>query len=543
MIMHGTSLRPTTAGGLAKEEEVDEDCCYDVDDSSFDLHRNKPSCTTPRKTTNDLDPNTTSPCWRAGRCVENCAAYGRVCPRAARLAAAYAGNEIARMKLGSAIFAATPPSSASPGAATESSRVVISDEEFCDDDFSASDSTPAPHQSCTLPYLCANDIVIGDQLGEGGFCNVNLCTVNKRDEGDVDRTFAIKYLKRKAMADLHQFRHGAADLALEAHFLNVLDHPHIIKLHGVTAGSVETAVASGKECGFFIVVDKLVGTLEQRIARWHQEEKSQDNNHFFRFSNSYRQKKQATLLARLKIAWDIADALAYMHAMGVIFRDLKPDNIGFDENDNVKLFDFGLAKELKPGQKQDDGKYQLTGNTGSRRYMANEVARGLNYNQSVDVFSFGILLWEMCTTEKPYLGYSSNKHMNLVVLGGERPKMDGSHTVFWPLRLQQLMTSCWSASGDKRPSFVEVKVLLNGIMDELQRSSSPIPSPSVGGGGQRQMVPPPGGGGFSLLTPLSPLRKVRGKTAAEEVPQDIACSTNPNVRVGGRSRSWGFGPK
>ena len=55
---------------------------------------------------------------------------------------------------------------------------------------------------------------------------------------------------------------------------------------------------------------------------------------------------------------------------GLIYRDLKPDNIGFDHEERVKLFDFGLAKELKPELKAKSEGYLLTGNTGSRRYMA-----------------------------------------------------------------------------------------------------------------------------------------------------------------------------
>ena len=65
-----------------------------------------------------------------------------------------------------------------------------------------------------FPYLNADDILIGEKLGEGGFSNVNLCTVlNGKDAG---QQFAIKYLKKRAMVDLHQFKHGSADLAIEA---------------------------------------------------------------------------------------------------------------------------------------------------------------------------------------------------------------------------------------------------------------------------------------------------------------------------------------
>jgi serine/threonine protein kinase len=56
----------------------------------------------------------------------------------------------------------------------------------------------------------------------------------------------------------------------------------------------------------------------------------------------------------------------------IIYRDLKPDNIGFDVRGDVKIFDFGLAKEINPKKKLDDGTYNLTADTGSLRYMAPE---------------------------------------------------------------------------------------------------------------------------------------------------------------------------
>jgi hypothetical protein len=137
-----------------------------------------------------------------------------VCPRSASLAAAFAEKELARMKEGSAIFANTAPRSTTRST-TDS---IISEEETCDDDDNSASSTP---ESCSgeqrLPFLDLNDIVIGDLLGEGGYCKVNLCTIDKGDEAG--QTFAIKYLKRETMMDLHQFKHGAADLALEAQYV------------------------------------------------------------------------------------------------------------------------------------------------------------------------------------------------------------------------------------------------------------------------------------------------------------------------------------
>lgn len=128
-------------------------------------------------------------------------------------------------------------------------------------------------------------------------------------------------------------------------------------------------MASGKECGFFIVVDRLFDTLEQRLDHWRaeQEKAGSSVNLLQRMSSEYKHKKRTELLERVKIALAIADAMSYLHSLGIVYRDLKPDNIGFDGNDVLKLFDFGLAKELKPGLEKGDGKYKLTGNTG--RYV------------------------------------------------------------------------------------------------------------------------------------------------------------------------------
>jgi serine/threonine protein kinase len=135
-------------------------------------------------------------------------------------------------------------------------------------------------------------------------------------------------------------------------------------LHGIASGSVETNVATGRECGFFIVVDRLTGTLESTLETWRKEKENSHDGLMARFSGDFRQKKHDELMQRIKIAADIADAMAYLHALNIIYRDLKPDNIGFDQHGTLKLFDFGLAKELKLGLKKANGKYKLTGNTG-----------------------------------------------------------------------------------------------------------------------------------------------------------------------------------
>src|SRR5688500_1531551 len=86
----------------------------------------------------------------------------------------------------------------------------------------------------------------------------------------------------------------------------------------------------------------------------------------------------------------------------VIYRDIKPDNIGFDVRGDVKIFDFGLAREFDPLQRDDDGLFHFTADTGSPRYMAPEVALGQPYDERVDVYSFCILAWQMFALETPF---------------------------------------------------------------------------------------------------------------------------------------------
>ena len=111
----------------------------------------------------------------------------------------------------------------------------------------------------------------------------------------------------------------------------------------------------------------------------------------------------------------------------IIHRDIKPDNIGFASDGCLKLLDFGLCTLVKKGKSKDDA-YKMTGNTGSLRYMAPEVVLRKAYNSSVDVYSFGILLWQMARDQVPFKGLTKEQFVKEVVLGGLRPKIDKS----WP---------------------------------------------------------------------------------------------------------------
>lgn len=135
----------------------------------------------------------------------------------------------------------------------------------------------------------------------------------------------------------------------------------------------------------------------------------------------------------------------------IVYRDLKPDNIGFDIRGDVKIFDFGLARQL-PAEKLDDGVYNMTGDTGSPPYIAPEVSLGHPYNLTADVYSFGILLHQICSLEMPFEGFTVKMFDKMVIRGGSRPKCDPK----WPPRVHSLIQNCWSANISNRPSMQTV---------------------------------------------------------------------------------------
>ena len=158
------------------------------------------------------------------------------------------------------------------------------------------------------------------------------------------------------------------------------------------------------------------------------------------------------------------------------------------------------------------------------------VAQDKPYNKSVDVYSFGILLWEMCSLQKPFAGYTSKKHMAHVVLGGERPPMDSYVSHHWPVKLQELMKRCWSSNSELRPTFSEINIQLTEIIDDClvsgpdrvrrQHASPPLSSADI----------KPPAGGFASMKPLKNDQS-RGHTIG---------STPTSPRTNER-RHWSFG--
>eukprot|EP00339_Tiarina_fusa_P013191 CAMPEP_0117025562 /NCGR_PEP_ID=MMETSP0472-20121206/18872_1 /TAXON_ID=693140 ORGANISM="Tiarina fusus, Strain LIS" /NCGR_SAMPLE_ID=MMETSP0472 /ASSEMBLY_ACC=CAM_ASM_000603 /LENGTH=707 /DNA_ID=CAMNT_0004732315 /DNA_START=172 /DNA_END=2295 /DNA_ORIENTATION=+ len=219
-----------------------------------------------------------------------------------------------------------------------------------------------------------------------------------------------------------------------------LNHPNIVSLLG--AGLTSKGVR-------FVVLERLDGgTLTQMLG--YDTRIRDRRRRFWR-------KKQFSYLDVLRCARAIASAMQYCHDAAipgsmVLHRDLKPDNIGFTLNGTVKILDFGLAKLLENADPKSNEVYAMSGETGSLRYMAPEVADALPYNNRADVYSFGVILWELNAGKKPFAGLNRELFYERVVHSGERPPLNKK----WPQELCKLITDCWSPEIENRPAFAEI---------------------------------------------------------------------------------------
>lgn len=152
------------------------------------------------------------------------------------------------------------------------------------------------------------------------------------------------------------------------------------------------------------------------------------------------------------------------HSHHSYFNFQQPENIGFDAKGVLKVFDFGLAKELDNRQKNATGLYEMSGGTGSRRYMAPEVSRSEPYYLSADMYSYGVVLWETLSLQKAYWDMTLEEHDAKVVNGDhERPKLLSK----WPVAIQTLLEGCWHKDPAQRPPAKHVHMSLQKELDSF----------------------------------------------------------------------------
>lgn len=161
---------------------------------------------------------------------------------------------------------------------------------------------------------------------------------------------------------------------------------------------------------------------------------------------------------RLIMARDCALGMNWLHCSQpvIVHRDLKPSNLLLDEHLRVKVCDFGLSAVKQRGDKlQDKG-----GIPGTPLWMAPEVLMGKPLDEKADVYSFGIVLWEIFMQKEPFEQFENYKEFKRAVCkDNERPEIPKS----CPASLAALMAQCWDKDPSVRPSFTQIISILEQI--------------------------------------------------------------------------------
>ncbi len=273
-----------------------------------------------------------------------------------------------------------------------------------------------------------------EKLGGGG-----MGVVYRAEDTRLRRTVALKFLKEELSRDGHALER----FKREAQAASALNHPGICTIYDIDSA----------EGVHFIAMEHIEGkTLDHFIGR-----------------------KAIPLKEALDYAVQIADALGKAHAAGIIHRDIKPSNIIVMGDGRAKILDFGLAKLVERRSDSDEAATQstmpppLTGEgqiVGTIAYMSPEQASGGQVDARSDVFSFGAMLYEMVTAQRPFVGQASQSLLADILT--KEPVPPSSIVGELPFEFERALMRCLRKDPQRRwQSMADLKVVLQDLKDEL----------------------------------------------------------------------------
>ena len=255
---------------------------------------------------------------------------------------------------------------------------------------------------------------IRSKIGEGGMGEVYLA-----EDTSLNRKIALKILPEELASHKDRMRR----FVQEAQAASALNHPHILTIHEIgTEGNLR-----------FIATEFIDGaTLRQRIQSGMK------------------------LAEMLEVAIETTSALSAAHETGIIHRDIKPENVMVRRDGYVKVLDFGLAKLAEPqspGTDQDAPTKAMV-NTGAgtvmgtANYMSPEQAKGIPVDARTDLWSVGVLLYEMISGHVPFAGETPTETISLILQREPTPLNRFSHDL--PAELERIVTKALTKERDER---------------------------------------------------------------------------------------------
>lgn len=268
-------------------------------------------------------------------------------------------------------------------------------------------------------------------LGAGGMGEVYLAEDTK-----LHRQIALKVITSHFESDVARLRR----FKTEARAVSALNHPNIITIYSIE----ETETAS------FIATEYIDGqTLRERIAE-----------------------KRLAWKDAVKIAIQITGALKTAHSVGIIHRDIKPANIMIRRDGIVKVLDFGLAKLTGPVSRDAETLEQTAPNRliGTINYMSPEQVLGEEVDERTDIFSFGVVLYEMLSGQMPFTGPSDAAIYNATINKIQPSLREADSSI--PEELDQIVQCAMAKDRATRyQSFSELRADLKNILRESQTGS------------------------------------------------------------------------
>jgi serine/threonine protein kinase/Tol biopolymer transport system component len=270
---------------------------------------------------------------------------------------------------------------------------------------------------------------IVEQLGEG-----NMGVVYKARDRELDRYVALKVLHRR-LASSPEF---IARFEREAKVISALNHPNIATIYGVSQ-------ADGLR---FLILEYLPGgTLRLKLQKLAEGE---------RFP----------ILDVVQFALQVAEGLAHAHRRGVVHRDVKTDNVMLTEEGVLKVTDFGVAKiEMDLGLTEEGSV------VGTMAYMSPEQVQGVGVDFRSDIYSFGVVVYELATGQLPFPSYHSAALIYDVV--NSAPPAIAQFRDDVPPALERVVGECLRKQPEQRPaSMGDIAVILESLRGELRSGST-----------------------------------------------------------------------
>jgi len=281
--------------------------------------------------------------------------------------------------------------------------------------------------------------LVEEQLGKGG-----MGVVYRALDTNLNRRVAIKVLPPELVKDEDRRRR----FIQEARAASAVTHPAIAQIYEIAEDGDNT----------FIVMELVEGsTVHALVSR-----------------------KELDLPSAVEVGIQVGDALARAHEAGIVHRDIKPENIMVTKDGHPKILDFGLAKLLDTTPEAGQGaasaietraRTQAGMIVGTLAYMSPEQARGLQVDKRSDIFSFGIVLYEMATGKLPFEGASALDTMHAIAY--EQPAPLTTVRANLPFSLQKVIDRCLQKKPEERyQDLREAVVDLKKVKREIETGVS-----------------------------------------------------------------------